>query len=103
MVVAVLVMREVKSMIVGESAEPAMRAAIRAHIDERPEVVSVISLITLQWGDAIVVAVQAEMASAAERAGAGRCDQRRRGQHPDALAGRPLGVLRARSSGRPPP
>lgn len=63
MIVAVLVMREVKSMIVGESAEPAVRKAIRAHIEARPEVVSVISIITLQWGDAIVVAVQAEMSS----------------------------------------
>ena len=62
MVVACLVMREVKSLIVGESAEPAMRSAIRAHIVARPEVISVISLITLQWGDAIVVAVQAQMA-----------------------------------------
>jgi cation diffusion facilitator family transporter len=62
MIVAVLVMREVKSMIVGESAEPAVRAAIRRHIEDRPEVLSVISIITLQWGDAIVVAVQAEMA-----------------------------------------
>ncbi len=62
MVVAALVMREVKSMIVGESAEPAVRLAIRLHIQARPEVVSVLSIITLQWGDAIVVAVQAEMA-----------------------------------------
>ncbi|MGI9026711.1 MAG: cation diffusion facilitator family transporter [Burkholderiaceae bacterium] len=62
MVVAFLVMREVKSLIVGESAEPEMRRAIRAHVEARPEVVSVISLITLQWGDAIVVAAQAEMA-----------------------------------------
>ena len=61
MVVAFLVMREVKSLIVGESAEPAMRRAIREHIVARPEVRSVMSLITLQWGDAIVVAVQAEM------------------------------------------
>ncbi len=62
MVVALLVMREVKSMIVGESAEPAMRRAIRLHIEARPEVRSVINIITLQWGEAIVVAVQAEMA-----------------------------------------
>ncbi len=61
MIVAFLVMREVKSLIVGESAEPAMRRAIREHVIARPEVRSVISLITLQWGDAIVVAVQAEM------------------------------------------
>ncbi len=63
MIVAFLVMREVKSLIVGESAEPALRRAIRAHLVARPEVLSVISLITLQWGDAIVVAVQAEMAT----------------------------------------
>ena len=62
MVVAFLVMREVKSLIVGESAEPAVRRAIAEHITARPEVRSVMSLITLQWGDAIVVAVQAEMA-----------------------------------------
>ena len=62
MIVAVLVMREVKSLIVGESAEPRMRAEIRAHIAARPEVLQVLSLITLQWGDSIVVAVQAEMA-----------------------------------------
>ena len=62
MIVAVLVMREVKSLIVGESAEPRLRADIRAHVAARPEVLEVINLITLQWGDAIVVAVQAEMA-----------------------------------------
>ena len=62
MIVAVLVMREVKSLIVGESAEPRMRTDIRAHIAARPEVLQVLSLITLQWGDSIVVAVQAEMA-----------------------------------------
>jgi cation diffusion facilitator family transporter len=61
MVVALLVMREIKSLIVGESAEPEMRRAIRRHVEDRPEVRSVMSLITLQWGDAIVVAVQAEM------------------------------------------
>ena len=65
MIVAILVMREVKSLIVGESAEPAVRKAIREHIEARPEVVSVMSLITLQWGEALVVAVQAQMAAQA--------------------------------------
>lgn len=63
MIVALLVMREVKSMIVGESAEPAIRREIRRHIEARAEVLSVINIITLQWGDSIVVAVQAEMAA----------------------------------------
>ena len=61
MTVAFLVMREVQSMIVGESAEPALRAEIEAYIVNRPEVESVISLITLQWGENLVVAVQAQM------------------------------------------
>lgn len=59
--VASLVLREVKSMIVGESAAPEIRLAIRKLLDARPEIIDVISLITLQWGEHIVVAVQAEM------------------------------------------
>jgi cation diffusion facilitator family transporter len=61
-IVAVAIMYEVKGMIVGESAEPAIRAAIEAHVAARPEVRRILRLITLQWGEHIVVAVQAEMA-----------------------------------------
>ncbi len=61
MAVAVAVLLEVKAMIVGESAEPAVRAAIRAHVEARPEVRHVINLLTLQWGEKLIVAVQAEM------------------------------------------
>jgi cation diffusion facilitator family transporter len=60
-VVAVAIIREVKGMIVGESAEPAVRAAIEAHLKAQPEVRKVIRLITLQWGERLVVAIQAEM------------------------------------------
>jgi cation diffusion facilitator family transporter len=61
MVIACLVAREVKSMIVGESASPEVRKAIDAHLRARPEIIRIMSLITLQWGKQIVVAVQAEM------------------------------------------
>jgi cation diffusion facilitator family transporter len=60
-VVAIAIIHEVKGMIVGESAEPAVRAAIEAHLNAQPEVRKVIRLITLQWGERLVVAVQAEM------------------------------------------
>lgn len=60
-VVAIAIIIEVKSMIVGESAEPAVRRAIEAHVTARPEVRRVIRLITLQWGERIVIAVRAEM------------------------------------------
>ena len=61
MVIAWLVAREVKSMIVGESAGPEVRRAIEAHLLARAEIRSIINMITLQWGRDVVVAVQAEM------------------------------------------
>ena len=48
-------------MIVGESASPEVHAAILAHLHARPEVEQVVRLITLQWGEKLVVAVQAAM------------------------------------------
>ncbi len=61
MVIAWLVAREVKSMIVGESASPEVRREVEAFVRARPEIRGVINLITLQWGKDVVVAVQAEM------------------------------------------
>ncbi len=61
MLVALFVTREVKAMITGESAAPEVRTAIRAHIEARPEVAGVINLITLQWGEQLMIAVQAKM------------------------------------------
>ncbi|WP_320533971.1 cation diffusion facilitator family transporter [Robbsia andropogonis] len=61
MLVAGLVLREVQSMIIGESAAPETRREIQAFLTARPEIRNLISLITLQWGQHIIVAVQAEM------------------------------------------
>jgi cation diffusion facilitator family transporter len=61
MVVAVVVMREVKAMVTGESADPEIHAAIAAHIEAQPEVTRILNLITLQWGEQLMIAVQAEM------------------------------------------
>lgn len=61
MIVAVFIMREVKAMITGESAAPEVHTAIKAHIEARPEVDHVINLITLQWGEQLMIAVQAKM------------------------------------------
>lgn len=61
MIVAVVIIREVKAMVTGESADPETHAAILAHIQARPEVAQVINLITLQWGAQLMVAVRAEM------------------------------------------
>jgi cation diffusion facilitator family transporter len=61
MVVAIFITREVKAMITGESAAPEVHAAIKAHIEASDEVESVIHLITLQWGEQLMIAVQAKM------------------------------------------
>ncbi|MEX3977523.1 cation diffusion facilitator family transporter [Paraburkholderia sp. EG287A] len=58
MLIAWFIAREVKSMIVGESASPEMRRDIESFLRARPEIRS---LITLQWGKEVMVAVQCEM------------------------------------------
>ena len=50
------------ALLIGQSVEPVQREAIRQFITARPEVRQVFSLITLQLGNDIMVAVQAEMA-----------------------------------------
>ncbi|MEO8741734.1 MAG: cation diffusion facilitator family transporter [Lysobacteraceae bacterium] len=60
-VVAVFVAIEVKALLIGQSVEPAMHRAIYAYFNARPEVKGVFSLITMQMGADIMVAVQAEM------------------------------------------
>jgi len=64
-IVAITITWEIKGMIVGESAEPALRKAIEQHIRSHPEVKTIMRLITLQWGDRVIVSVQAEMAPVA--------------------------------------
>lgn len=61
MVIAVAVMVEVKSLIVGESVAPEQRAAIAAFVAAQPEVEKVLNIITLAWGDKMVIAVKARM------------------------------------------
>jgi cation diffusion facilitator family transporter len=65
-VVAVAIMREVKGMIVGESADPLVHAEIGRFIAARPEVEGVFNLITLQWGDRVVVAAKLRMREGAD-------------------------------------
>lgn len=61
MVVAIAVMTEVKKLIVGESVAPELRAEIEAFIAAQPEVERVLNIITLAWGDKMVIAVKALM------------------------------------------
>jgi divalent metal cation (Fe/Co/Zn/Cd) transporter len=60
-VIAVFVAVEVKALLIGQSVEPAVHRAIYAYFNSRSEVKGVFSLITMQMGSDIMVAVQAEM------------------------------------------
>ena len=60
-VVAVFVAIEVKAMLIGQSVDPEREQEMRRFIEAREEVGRVISVITLQLGNEVMVAVQAEM------------------------------------------
>lgn len=63
-VVAVFVAVEVKALLIGQSMDPDREQEVRAFIAARPEVARVISLITLQLGNDVMLSVQAEMTPA---------------------------------------
>ena len=83
-------------MIVGESAEPAVRGAIEAHVAAQPEVKRVLRLITLQWGahDRRRGAAP-KWQPVATADGLDRRDQSRRGVRAAGVSAGRLGVLRA--------
>ncbi|MGO1068461.1 cation diffusion facilitator family transporter [Lysobacter sp. CA199] len=60
-IVAVFVAIEVKAMLIGQSVDPQRQQQIRAFLDARPEIAKVISVITLQLGNEVMVSVQAQM------------------------------------------
>lgn len=60
-VVAVFIAIEVKAMLIGQSADPEVNAEIQRFFAERAEVARVFSLITLQLGNDVMVAVKIQL------------------------------------------
>jgi len=60
-VIAVFIAIEVKALLIGQSIDPGLQDEIRAFLDQRPEVVRVFNLITLQLGPDVMVSIKAEM------------------------------------------
>ena len=87
LIVAAFVGFEVTALLVGQSADPALRKAIHRFLNEREEIAEVFNLITLQNGDDVVVAVKArmqEIASATALIHAiNRCEQALRAEFPE--------------------
>ena len=67
--VAILVGVEVKSLLVGQGAEPESVTLMRRHLLEQPEVSRVHNLITQQLGGDVMVAVKAQMRATGSEAG----------------------------------
>jgi cation diffusion facilitator family transporter len=61
MIVATGLAIEIKSLLIGESAPPRTRRAIRQFLKTQPGIVEVENLITMQQGDDLVIAVRARM------------------------------------------
>jgi cation diffusion facilitator family transporter len=68
-VVAVFIAIEVKALLIGQSIEPDTMVAIREFLEARPEIKRVFSLITLQLGNDVMVAIKAEMNGEFETSG----------------------------------
>jgi cation diffusion facilitator family transporter len=60
-VIAVFVAIEIKALLIGQSMDPAAQARMHQFLEDRPEIGSVIHLITLQLGNDVMVSIQAEM------------------------------------------
>jgi cation diffusion facilitator family transporter len=61
-IVAVGVGTEVRALLIGQSAEPAQRAAMEAWLKVRPEIAELYNVISFQMGTYLFVAVKARMA-----------------------------------------
>jgi divalent metal cation (Fe/Co/Zn/Cd) transporter len=51
---------ETKSLLIGESASPKTRRAIQAFLDAQPRIVAIHDLLTVQQGEQLMIAVQAQ-------------------------------------------
>jgi cation diffusion facilitator family transporter len=63
--ISIVLLVEIKGLVTGESASPEQRAAIEAFVAAQPEVAHVFRVITLQFGNDLMVAVKAKMAPCA--------------------------------------
>ena len=85
--VAVFIGVEVKSLLVGQSADPAVRQRIERFLVARPEIAEILNLIAMQHGADIVVALKARMvegkSAAALIAAINDCERALRAEFPE--------------------
>ena len=60
-IVSFFVAVKIKSLLIGQSADESVRNGIKQFLDERPEITSVLNIITIQLGPQIMVTIKAQM------------------------------------------
>ena len=68
-VIAFFIGAEVKDLLIGQSAEPKTRMAMHGFLSTHPAVAEVYSLLTMQLGQDVMVAVKARMTPTGTEAG----------------------------------
>jgi len=61
-IVSLFVAVKIKSLLIGQSADESVRNGISRFLEERPEITSVLNIITIQLGPQIMVTIKAQMA-----------------------------------------
>lgn len=89
LVIAVMIGVEVKSLLIGQSVEPALRKELVELIEAQPGVVSVYNVITMQLGSDVMLAVKAKMEQHADQgeliAAINACEQEIQTQFPQVV------------------
>lgn len=66
-VVAIGIAVEIKGLLIGQSADPAVEARLRAFVEAHPSVQRLLRLLTLQLGGSLMVSVKAEVRATGAR------------------------------------
>lgn len=111
MIVASALVIETRSLLLGESASPKMRRAIRQFLNAQEDIAEIRALVTLQEGEDLLIAVQARMRAMTRPeelvAAIARCKQALKARFPQAtwVAFEPVNGAEAAPAGaqRPPP
>jgi len=60
-IVSFFVALKIKSLLIGQSADESVRNGINQFLEQRPEIISVLNIITIQLGPQIMVTIKAQM------------------------------------------
>jgi divalent metal cation (Fe/Co/Zn/Cd) transporter len=87
--ISVLIGAEIKALLIGQGVEPGTLNRMRKFLEDQDEIQEIFNLLTMQFGDDVMVAVKARMkpqGSEAELVAAiNRCEVKLKAEFPDVL------------------